>query len=408
MLLVGAESAFRGVLRYRGTPYEGWRTERELRRIESSMTRGIPSVAADDADPVRRDSEPRITEYTTVLHPFTGYQPLDMLKSWTAHGLAFREPETFLVLVVGGSVAGQFATDVGQELEEQLLPALPASLRAENQRVHVLNHAVGGFKAPQQAALLVYLLSQGRRPDAVINIDGFNEVALGRYNADKKVHASYPSIQHWTDAANDTRSAQPEQLEQLRDLSEDVQSFVRTVRRLRLPLSAIGGTWSLRRVHQRWNRFIAAGGAYEKEMIADARPEMRGPRTRTGGASPLHEVVETWENHSRTLASLCRAEGIAYVHVLQPTLHDSGSKPLTADELRTGLAHDLWVEGVHHGYPLLRESGARLVADGVAFVDGSMLLEGVTETLYFDSCHLIPAGLRHFVPPILAALAKQL
>jgi hypothetical protein len=106
--------------------------------------------------------------------------------------------------------------------------------------------------------------------------------------------------------------------------------------------------------------------------------------------------------------ALCAARGIAYVHVLQPTLHDTGSKPLTPEELAGGAAPESWTWAVGEGYPLLRSTGAELSAAGVRFVDASGVFAGVQTAIYHDSCHFRLEGnvllCELVAPAILAAL----
>ena len=48
--------------------------------------------------------------------------------------------------------------------------------RFANQEIVLLNTAVGGYKQPQPLMVVSYLLALGAHFDAVINIDGFNDV----------------------------------------------------------------------------------------------------------------------------------------------------------------------------------------------------------------------------------------
>jgi lysophospholipase L1-like esterase len=78
--------------------------------------------------------------------------------------------------------------------------------------------------------------------------------------------------------------------------------------------------------------------------------------------------------------------------VLQPTLHDKGSKPLTPQELAADNAHQSWIEAVGPGYPMLRAAGASLRAAQVNFFDASMIFKDTPQTLYFDACHFRAPG----------------
>lgn len=103
-------------------------------------------------------------------------------------------------------------------------------------------------------------------------------------------------------------------------------------------------------------------------------------------------MVRVWSQSAIHLDAICRAHGIPLLHVLQPTLHDEGAKPMSEQEKVACRISVPWEEGVDEGYPRLRAEGERLRERGVHFVDGSPLFREWTETLYRDACHLITPG----------------
>jgi hypothetical protein len=87
------------------------------------------------------------------------------------------------------------------------------------------------------------------------------------------------------------------------------------------------------------------------------------------------------------MQALCDANGILYLHCLQPNQYDLESKPLSARERREAFEEESpYRPLVEEGYPLLREAGRELQAQGVAFHDMSGLFVDVTGTLYVDNC----------------------
>src|SRR5690606_30828242 len=108
-----------------------------------------------------------------------------------------------------------------------------------------------------------------------------------------------------------------------------------------------------------------------------------------------------------SLAAICADRDIPYIHVLQPTLHDAGSKPLTAGEVATGAAVRHWREGTRAGYPLLRAAGEELAARGVHFYDASRIFADVEETLYYDACHFNERGSSLLVDALTADLRRE-
>ena len=53
-----------------------------------------------------------------------------------------------------------------------------------------------GYKQPQQLLVPTYFLSIGQVFDLVVNIDGFNEVALSSVNHQRGLDISMPSAMH--------------------------------------------------------------------------------------------------------------------------------------------------------------------------------------------------------------------
>jgi lysophospholipase L1-like esterase len=94
------------------------------------------------------------------------------------------------------------------------------------------------------------------------------------------------------------------------------------------------------------------------------------------------------------MAAVCRTHDIPFLHVLQPTLHDAGAKPRTAEEIEKGAMGPAWQAAVERGYPLLRAAGEELAREGVPFVDATRVFADVETTLYFDACHFGPEGNR--------------
>ena len=105
--------------------------------------------------------------------------------------------------------------------------------------------------------------------------------------------------------------------------------------------------------------------------------------------------------------AICESQGMFYMHVLQPTLHDPGAKPATSEELANGKAPDTWMEGVELGYPRLRKAGADLAQEGEHFLDASGVFRGIERTIYIDSCHFVGDGNRILADAIADELLRS-
>lgn len=381
----GIEIAFRGALAVTGRVHDASdlraRLERLLEQCHADVPRPPDAGRADPVDP----AEPH-------LHPYLGWEiaggakQLDALLSESAR----RRRATYDVLVLGGSVAQQF----GQFGADRLVQALASDPRLAGRRPRVLGFGRGGFKQPQQANLLVHLLGLGIEPDAVINIDGFNELALGLDNARSyAAHPAYPSAPHWAHLA-EAGWRRPELVEPLAAALRSRRSLaelVRTCSAWKLDRSAVAGWLALCRAEHLRADVARQVEAYSSLLLAESTSDARrGPPLRD--QDPLDACVRVWLESSRALDGVCRARGIAYLHVLQPTLHDAGSKVLTSSETRDGTAQPAWIEAVQRGYPELRRRGQELRALGVAFCDLSRVFADEPETLYYDACHFHVRG----------------
>src|SRR6185436_13391576 len=74
-----------------------------------------------------------------------------------------------------------------------------------------------GYKQPQQLLVLAYFLSIGQPLDLVVNIDGFNEVALSSLNDQHVLDISMPSVMHLDPLINliNQSTLTPEKLQSL-------------------------------------------------------------------------------------------------------------------------------------------------------------------------------------------------
>jgi len=391
--LLLAEVGARVVLRLRGDPYDRARAERALDEVLSLMTEVVPESGSDeDAD--REDAE-RGLRYT--LHPYTAFTVNKNLEEVERAVRHFRdEPDSsdYDVFVLGGSVASIFCGEHGGFT--RLAELLAADPRLAGRRVQLFRFAIPGYKQPQQLTGLAYLLARGCRPELVINLDGLNELRQAVNNAQEGVQPTWPSVGHWS-RVTEWNQLEPEAVELLVDVGvarRAAQELVGRARRFGWTRSALLGRWTLSRLAHARARWSAAQQAYVRHVVRTRRDDRNRPFgvEPPEGADVLREAVDVWYESSLAIHHLCRPLGIRYLHLLQPTLHDEGSKPVTEQEYRKGIGDSGYDRRVKAGYPLLREAGARLAAEGVEAVDLSRAFAGVHETVYYDECHFGELG----------------
>ncbi len=133
-----------------------------------------PTVAGPTADRENLPAPPG-----KVIHPYLGFvrdpnppPPSPDIPPTDAQGLR-RWPQddgatsAYIVAILGSSVAERFSYSARQSL----LAALAAEPAFAGRALAVRNYAMGGFKQPQQLAMLTQLLADGEQPDLVVQID---------------------------------------------------------------------------------------------------------------------------------------------------------------------------------------------------------------------------------------------
>lgn len=337
-----------------------------------------------------------------IVHPYLGY----LMRSWTREreDLARLEmpalyepdspifdddPDTVVLGVSGGSVAAAFSSLGGIRRLAERLGEHP---RFAGKRFRLVSLSAGGWKQPQQLMALSYVLALGGRVDLLVDLAGFNEIALHELeNQGQGVAPIYPRSWSFISQQYAVRS----EFEELEDLHRERVRAARAA--LRSPLR---GLWT-RRLWWTWNdaRLARAERALQDELRG-RRHEVRerspsdlialGPRIRGETRSErLDELVRIWSDCALQMDLLCKANGIAFFACLQPNQYVPDSKPLSADELAVAIDTDpgLYQPLVLEGYPRLRAAGTRLRAErGLEFVDLTTVFENVDETVYVDDC----------------------
>lgn len=339
-----------------------------------------------------------------VVHPYLGYamppnwEPESIVtwasaadfKNQPCDGFASllpvvqkRSDETLLIGIFGGSVAEIFY----YQGTPYLIRELQQDPRFRNRKPVVVNLAAGGYKQPQQLMALNYLLAQGGELDLLINLDGFNEVALHpAENQKRSVNPIYPRA--WSARVGQIRDHRLLKLYGRAAIAEErLTDFDNFFSKPPISLSPTGHL-----VWRAWRPKLVKQFQQAKTSIEDASAD--DSSTRTGeGYHPKSEqamygdLVELWEGSSRQMRTLCEANGIRYYHFLQPNQYVEGSKQFTAAELKQAVSEGHpYQEGVRKGYPLLRQAGQRLLASGETFVDLTDVFATTTEQIYFDTC----------------------
>ncbi|MDO8649570.1 MAG: hypothetical protein Q7R81_07385 [Candidatus Peregrinibacteria bacterium] len=336
-----------------------------------------------------------------VLHPYLGFVNEATVSLGTGAYYGFQEVPgtwlrsasegTFTIGILGGSLSRFFVLDGAGELR--------ATLKRHpffaGKNIEIVSLALPGYKQPQQLLALNYYLSLGGHLDAVVNIDGLNEIILPSYeNIPKHVFPFYPRSWFFRIQAEENASIFPV-IGQLSYLTQKRSEWAQRYLRSPLRFSMTGGmAWKL------WDGYFLRKIARQDALLQAFDPQdeqqyiVAGPhRSYADEATMVRDIIAHWQRASLLMHYLSEGMGIQYFHFLQPTARLEGSKPLTVEESVLAFAGPFPSEElVNLGYPLLHNAGEQLRSQGVRFDNLSMVFRNTREPLYYDCCHVVPEG----------------
>ncbi len=359
----------------------------------------LPDTSAAGFDSRRKEE---------ILHPYMGYVIDyhdtrcsghgfcdDMMRGYENAPVTPKSDDDYMVGVFGGSFAHQTTLVSSDGFLAEQLKTLPG---LSDKRILVQSIALGGFKQPQQLMALNWFLSLGAQFDLVINLDGFNEVALPPVeNAPIGTNPFFPRI--WHNRVGVTRDvnllALYGEIEQQKTLrARRAERLNDSIWRYSVLRNLVWKARDARIVARISEREIRAQ-SYQATNIHVRPLVMTGPSHEASSRAALFEdLAAFWARASRQMNDVASGRGVQYFHFLQPNQYVAGSKTLTREELREAYIEEHpYRAGVVEGYPLLIEAGRQLERDGVPFFDLTGMFEGNTETLYRDACcHLNQKG----------------
>jgi hypothetical protein len=299
-----------------------------------------------------------------------------------------RSGNEFIIGIFGGSV-GVWFCQVGVE---RLLSELQRHEFFKTRMLVPLCMAHEGYKQPQQLLVLTYFLSIGQPFDLVINIDGLNEVALSPINNQQNLDISMPSASHLIPLINviDKGTLTPGKLQSLATIAryrERIHSVTGTL--ARTPSAAVAAVL--------YRYLLWLMNRYTQELLVfDSLPATPAPDSLVGAIAPTEQrsgtmlfddIARNWARASLVMRTMLAAQGIAYVHVLQPNQYYT-SRPFSSEEAAVALSADSpFKAGAEQGYPaLLAEAKAQLLGAQAGFFDGTHIFDSETAPVYVDNC----------------------
>jgi hypothetical protein len=359
-------------------------TKKELRTVD-----GEPCAATPDEEVMNDRQDQYLGDH--LLHPYIGFVsvPRDGYNRFGFPGddpVLRRSEDVINICITGGSVAMQLF----RFSKERISDYLATNLSSPGEKVNIVLVALGGFKQPQQLISLNYLMALGAQYDVVINLDGFNEVVLPfSDNLPFGVFPTYP--RHWNIYSR--KSLDQRVVYHVGKQAGMKQSRENTRKKLAHSFlrhsNFVLFLWKLSDSNKN-NQILSSENA-----IRIAIEESESDYQSTGPAEPFTDTLgffsaqaAFWADASRQMAALADGLGFRYLHFLQPNQYDAGSKELTGEEMELAYetGHFTYKEAVEIGYPLLREEGAKLIQNGVSFIDLSGVFIHEKRTVYADKC----------------------
>ncbi|MGC8640216.1 MAG: hypothetical protein ACP5XB_10120 [Isosphaeraceae bacterium] len=374
-----------------GHPFS-WAQAQKVRRDRVEHADGMSNTVFSEVHPyvgyvetptsesgVRRTADGRVM-------PISEYGYIDDKLPFQSRG-----PDRVVVAILGGSVASYFAVNGARRLEADLA----GSPRFADKHFVFVNLALGGYKEPQQLMTLAYLMTLGAQFDLVLNIDGFNEVALHELeNASHHIFPAFP--RSWYAKVGSTDPTLGLTRGKLLVLDEERTNLARWHSRAPWRYSVLCNiVWNVRARWLEWESYRLREQHFQTENRAGPYV-VTGPRKEFASREALYEhLAEIWMNSSILLNRLCSNNGMRYYHFLQPNQYFPGSKPMGEEEKKVAIwpGHP-YRQGVELGYPLLLRGRRRLKEQGVRFVDLTGIYKDHPEPIYVDSCcHFNQLGL---------------
>jgi hypothetical protein len=303
--------------------------------------------------------------------------------------------DQFLIGLFGGSV-GLWFCQVGAP---RLVDELERHAFFQAREIVPLCFSHEGYKQPQQALVLSYFLSRGQELDLVVNLDGFNDVALGALNHARGLDASMPSVQHLDPLINlvNQSALTPQKLESLAAIFRDrerILDLTATIGANRIASVNLVLDWYHGRLLERYTRELGHFASLPSNPPANPLVQTTPPVVPRDRTALFADIAGMWARSSLLMHEVLAARGGVYIHVLQPNQYFSRRR-FGAEEAAAALTDaSPYKRSVEEGYPWLVKAGeSELRARQVRFFDATRVLDEQPAPVYMDNCcHYTLAG----------------
>ncbi len=326
-----------------------------------------------------------------------------------AYPLSKSRPDQFFVGIFGGSVGMWFC----QVAAPGLIETLKQHAYFQAREIVPLCFSQSGYKQPQLAQVLGFFLSIGQPLDLVVNIDGFNDVALGGLNDARGLDISMPSAQHIEGLVNvvNQSTLTPAKLESLAAIVADRSRLTDLDDRMRRNRSAaihlVLGAYHTR-IRTRYVQELARYDSLPSNPPTNSLVQLTPPVAARDRDRLFGDIAALWARSSILMRDMLAPRGASYVHILQPNQYATARRFSGAEAAIALNNASPYKRNVEEGYPRLQAAArTSLLTSGVAFFDATHVLDNEPSAVYVDDCcHYNVRGNRLLADFVAASILK--
>lgn len=298
----------------------------------------------------------------------------------------------FVIGVFGGSVASGYAIfEVQNKILAKYLKQLPG---LQDKEFIILSFATGGYKQPQQLLILNYFLGLGQELDMVVNIDGFNEVALANLNNQNKIDIAMPSVQHilpLTNLANNSLSVNAMKATiAIQENKAKINQALASLQNCKLAACDALTSVYLQNLVNNYRKDVIR---FEKERGKTAEDDGGSAVFINTNQAVLKDDVAfdrmawNWAKSSIFMNKVLSASNVPYFHVLQPNQYYQTKRVFSEAEKQIAFNKDTpYAKSVELGYPALFEKFRNLEKNNVDILNAVNIFDKTKDIVYVDSC----------------------
>ena len=320
------------------------------------------------------------------IHPYFGF-----MNPPNYSGLPLKKTsrDQFIIGIFGGSVAQQFCD---YEFEHRVVTKHLQSLpEFQNKEIVLVKFASQAHKQPQQLLTLNYFLSVGQELDLVINIDGFNEIALSYLNNKAGTEVSMPNDYVFAPlialANKDFSSGHLELGLEVLQLKHELQDMLNRLNECRWATCYMLRWAQAKYLLNQYRKKQETFSQLKTEAGESSLIYLKKVERPLDDPEALERIVDLWFNSSRGMNDLLTAHNIPYFEFIQPNQYYSTNRQFSEDEKQIAFDEkSQYKEGTIKGYPKLLAKVSDLQAAGVKVFSAVNVFDDTRDIVYRDSC----------------------